>query len=259
MIEPIIEQFLSEMIGIPIHPISFLVELKNQIQALDLKYIEAANIKSSFYSASKESSENLAANVSNALFELASKQLYDSYNDLLKNKPVHVFSEKVVYQTITIDLPFCEELVLKEIPRGSFILGSERENDRPKVFVQVDSFFISLEPVTKKQWAAVCKLPKEQENLQGISFSQSTYQEASYLEAIEFCARLSKHTNLNITLPSESMWEFYSESYVGLSGNSADLNNKFDLVGVNTRHTEITSDIYYPNHLRNPKNGKPVL
>jgi formylglycine-generating enzyme required for sulfatase activity len=137
-------------------------------------------------------------------------------------------------------------LTLVEIAAGSFLMGSppnepERSEDEgPQHEVTLTSFFISQTPITQGQWRAVAQwqpLPAERWGRQldpepsffqprsnpkagsfgDIRFSllegetdseQRPVDNVSWLEAIEFCSRLSQRTGRHYTLPSEAQWEY---------------------------------------------------
>ena len=132
-------------------------------------------------------------------------------------------------------------LTLIEIPAGSFLMGSppdepERLDDEgPQHEVKLESFFISQTPITQAQWREVAAwqpLPAEHwgrdlnpdpshfQNRQGQAEGKVHLFEAeantdnrpvenvSWLDAMEFCNRLSQRTGRTYTLPSEAQWEY---------------------------------------------------
>ena len=137
-------------------------------------------------------------------------------------------------------------LTLVEIAAGSFLMGSppnepERSEDEgPQHEVTLTSFFISQTPITQAQWRQVARwqpLPAERwgrqldpepsffqprsnpkaRGFRGGRFSllegetdsdQRPVDNVSWLEAIEFCSRLSQRTGRHYTLPSEAQWEY---------------------------------------------------
>jgi len=137
-------------------------------------------------------------------------------------------------------------LTLVEIPAGSFLMGSspdepERFDDEgPQHEVTLDSFFMSQTPITQAQWRQVAlwkqrpgeswgreldpepsffqprRNPKASgyddgrfSLLEGESTSdQRPVDNVSWLDAIEFCNRLSQRTGRYHSLPSEAQWEY---------------------------------------------------
>ena len=132
-------------------------------------------------------------------------------------------------------------LTLIEIPAGSFLMGSppeepERSDDEgPQHEVKLASFFMSHTPITQAQWREVAgwqPLPAERwgrdlnpdpfhfYNREGQAEGEVRLFEAeaitdnrpveqvSWLDAMEFCNRLSQRTGRTYTLPSESQWEY---------------------------------------------------
>jgi formylglycine-generating enzyme required for sulfatase activity len=132
-------------------------------------------------------------------------------------------------------------LTLIEIPAGSFLMGSppeepERSDDEgPQHEVKLASFFMSHTPITQAQWRDVAgwqPLPaerwgrdlnpdpsrfqsrqgKEKSDIRLFETETNTdnrpVERVSWLEAMEFCNRLSQRTGRSYTLPSEAQWEY---------------------------------------------------
>jgi len=146
----------------------------------------------------------------------------------------------------TAERPDPLALTLVEIAAGSFLMGSppnepERSEDEgPQHEVALASFFISQTPITQAQWRQVARwqpLPAERwgrqldpepsffqprSNPKAVSFGagmfsllegetdseQRPVDNVSWLDAIEFCSRLSQRTGRTYTLPSEAQWEY---------------------------------------------------
>jgi formylglycine-generating enzyme required for sulfatase activity len=118
----------------------------------------------------------------------------------------------------TEDLGNGVTLDMVKIPAGEFIMGSPESEEgscdyeRPQHRVRVDSFFMGKYPVTEAQWKAVASLPKLQRDLDpDPSYFQGEnrpVEQVSWYDAVEFCARLSKHTGKSYCLPSEAQWEY---------------------------------------------------
>jgi formylglycine-generating enzyme required for sulfatase activity len=136
-------------------------------------------------------------------------------------------------------------LTLIEIPAGSFLMGSppeepERSDDEgPQHEVKLASFFMSHTPITQAQWREVAgwqPLPAERWG-QDLNPDPSHFQiregqawrrwhfemrlfeaeantdnrpveNVSWLDAMEFCSRLSQRTGRTYSLPSEAQWEY---------------------------------------------------
>jgi formylglycine-generating enzyme required for sulfatase activity len=135
-------------------------------------------------------------------------------------------------------------LTLIEIPAGSFLMGSppeepERSDDEGLQHeVKLASFFISQTPITQAQWREVAgwqPLPAERWG-QDLNPDPSHFQiregqawrwqiemrlfeaeantdnrpveNVSWLDAMEFCNRLSQRTGRTYSLPSEAQWEY---------------------------------------------------
>ena len=109
-------------------------------------------------------------------------------------------------------------LTMMAIPGGTFMMGSpESESDRfehegPQHKVTVPSFWMSQFLITQAQWQAVAALPIVKCQLQQFPShfkgDQLPVEQVSWEEAVEFCDRISQHTNRHYRLPTEAEWEY---------------------------------------------------
>jgi formylglycine-generating enzyme required for sulfatase activity len=138
------------------------------------------------------------------------------------------------------------ELAMLLIPAGSFVMGSppqEQERDDregPQQWVELGEFLLGRTPITQAQWRQVAgwqPLPAERwgrqldpepsffqprRNPEARGFGDGRFSllagetdseqrpvdNVSWLDAIEFCSRLSQRTGRPYTLPSEAQWEY---------------------------------------------------
>lgn len=104
---------------------------------------------------------------------------------------------------------------------GSFTMGctgeqgSECEDDEsPNRYTKVNSFYIGMLEVTQSQWEKVMGTTiYQQKSKAGASSTYGTGPDypmyyVSWEEAKEFCARLSRQTGRNYSLPTEAEWEY---------------------------------------------------
>ena len=118
-------------------------------------------------------------------------------------------------------------LEMVEIPGGTFMMGTEDEeierlvkkydnnwlrSEKPRHKVTIPAFYMGKFQVTQAQWKAVAELPQIGIKL---GFAPSSFtgdklpvEYVSWYDAVEFCARLSKHTGKEYRLPSEAEWEY---------------------------------------------------
>ncbi|NER81286.1 MAG: formylglycine-generating enzyme family protein [Leptolyngbya sp. SIO1D8] len=104
------------------------------------------------------------------------------------------------------------------IPAGMFLMGSpEHELERtkaegPQHKVSVPQFFMAEYPVTQAQWRVVTAMPKVKRSLQPtpsrFEGDLRPVERVSWYSAVEFCDRLTIHTNRQYRLPTEAEWEY---------------------------------------------------
>jgi formylglycine-generating enzyme required for sulfatase activity len=102
---------------------------------------------------------------------------------------------------------------------GTFLMGSpDDELDRyddegPQHEVSVPTFFMGKFPITQAQWRVVAEtysqvkqeLDPDPANFKG---DNRPVERVSWLDAVEFCARLSRETGREYRLPTEAEWEY---------------------------------------------------
>ncbi|WP_414543713.1 SUMF1/EgtB/PvdO family nonheme iron enzyme [Nostoc sp. CCY0012] len=109
-------------------------------------------------------------------------------------------------------------LEMVSIPGGSFKMGSpsgekgRSSDESPQHDVNVPAFFMGKYPVTQAQWKRVAALPKVNRDLEiepsRFKGDRRPVERVSWYDAVEFCSRLSKHTDKEYRLPSEAEWEY---------------------------------------------------
>jgi len=145
-------------------------------------------------------------------------------------------------QAVFEDLGDGARLTMVRIPAGSFQMGSadqelgRKANEGPVHEVTLAEFLIGQTPITQAQWRAVARwqpregerwgaeLNPEPSKFQGekarllmgeTSTDERPVERVSWLEAMEFCSRLSQRTGRNYTLPSEAQWEYACRAGTG--------------------------------------------
>lgn len=118
----------------------------------------------------------------------------------------------------TEDLGSYRTLAMVSIPAGKFNMGASvrekfsSDRERPLHQVKVAAFSIGKYPITQAQWRAVAKLPIIKSKLQldpsHFKGDLRPVDSISWLEAREFCDRLSAYTGKQYRLPSEVEWEY---------------------------------------------------
>jgi formylglycine-generating enzyme required for sulfatase activity len=110
------------------------------------------------------------------------------------------------------------DLALVKVPGGQFLMGApedeleSRSSERPQHRVTISEFYMSKFPVTQAQWRFVAGLPEIERSLDPdpsrFKGADRPVENVSWLDASEFCARLSERTKRLYRLPSEAEWEY---------------------------------------------------
>ena len=123
--------------------------------------------------------------------------------------------------TVTLDLGGGQSIRFACIPGGEGVVGSNRQweflrlKSTPIRKVLIRPFLLGTFEVTQGQWLQVSRLPKVNRDLivyfpSTLSAEQSSWpveEPISFLQAREFCDRVSAHTGVALRLPSEAEWE----------------------------------------------------
>lgn len=181
------------------------------------------------------------------------------------------------------------------IPAGSFMMGSNNnekgrdKDETPLHLVNLNSFYISKYPITQLQWRTISSFPKAgrpvKSNPSAFKGDNLPVEKVSWLDAQEFCKRLSKYTKRSYRLPTESEWEyacrgntksafFFGDSIVPDVANYDGRNehqkakydkkttpvdsfypNPFGLYDVHGNVWEWCEDYYTNNYIHKPKDG----
>jgi eukaryotic-like serine/threonine-protein kinase len=113
----------------------------------------------------------------------------------------HIFQEELGIDVL---------LTMIQIPTGTFMMGSpdreagQENSEAPQHPVHVSTFYVGQTQITQAQWNAICP----DKSVTFGSNSQLPVDSISWLDAIEFCHRLSTKTGRKYRLPSESEWEY---------------------------------------------------
>ncbi|MGK7940884.1 MAG: SUMF1/EgtB/PvdO family nonheme iron enzyme [Crocosphaera sp.] len=104
------------------------------------------------------------------------------------------------------------------IPEGTFLMGSSPTEsgsqicEYPQHSVTLEGFFLGKYPITQKQWEIVAQYPKVKRELvidpSSFKGSDRPVECISWEDAVEFCDRLSQHSQRSYQLPSEAQWEY---------------------------------------------------
>ncbi|MCP2731321.1 SUMF1/EgtB/PvdO family nonheme iron enzyme [Limnofasciculus baicalensis] len=120
-------------------------------------------------------------------------------------------------------LPGNIPLEMMDIPGGTFLMGSPsgegRNDEHPQHEVTISPFYMAKYPITQAQWRAVAeRLPKVERDLEPnpayfknddkLVADTLPVEQVSWYGCVEFCARLSRHTEKTYRLPSEAEWEY---------------------------------------------------
>jgi formylglycine-generating enzyme required for sulfatase activity len=128
-------------------------------------------------------------------------------------------------QFFNTELGETADLTMVAISGGKFVMGATTNEGQssaqalPAHWVAVKPFFLSKHPITQAQWQAVTQLPQINRPLlaQPAHFvgDDRPVESVSWLDAVEFCDRLSRHTGQTYRLPSEAEWEYACRAGMG--------------------------------------------
>lgn len=136
-------------------------------------------------------------------------------------KSVNTYTAKYFSEPLQLS----SSLEMVAIAPNQFIMGAAasesqaKQQESPQHRVNIDAFFMSKYPITQAQWAAVAALPKVHRELnpmpshfpESVGRNQAGFhpvESVSWLDAVEFCDRLSQYTGKTYRLPSEAEWEY---------------------------------------------------
>jgi formylglycine-generating enzyme required for sulfatase activity/tRNA A-37 threonylcarbamoyl transferase component Bud32 len=126
------------------------------------------------------------------------------------NETVVPIAQRGRAKTFTEDLGNGVKLEMVEIPKGEFMMGSpSSEQDRspdegPQHRVQVPGFYMGKYEVTQAQYQAL--MGKNPSHFTGDG--RLPVEQVSWLDAMDFCQKLSQKTGRAYRLPSEAEWEY---------------------------------------------------
>ncbi|MCA2814506.1 MAG: formylglycine-generating enzyme family protein [Microcystis sp. M090S1] len=111
------------------------------------------------------------------------------------------------------------DIELVKIPSGTFTMGSSEQesgntSEKPQHNVTLKNFLMGIYPITQAQWLYIAQredLKVEQDlEPEPSEFKGSTnpVEMVSWLDAVEFCQRLSKLSKRKYRLPTEAEWEY---------------------------------------------------
>jgi formylglycine-generating enzyme required for sulfatase activity len=114
--------------------------------------------------------------------------------------------------------PVADLIPLAFIPAGSFLMGSPKneserfDDEGPQHEVTLGAFFMAKTPITQAQWREVAGWEKVERDLNPdpsrFNGDNRPVEQVNWLDAQEFCRRLSQRTGKKYTLPSEAQWEY---------------------------------------------------
>lgn len=150
--------------------------------------------------------------------------------------------------------------------------------EQPLHQAKIQPFYLGRTEVTQAQWRAVAMLPEVNIELDpepsDIKERSAPVTNVSYMDALEFCARLSKAAGRNYRLPTEAEWEYSCRAGTGTTygfGNTLTTvvanfkptvdgegknpksasqlkGNSFGLFNMNGNVWEWTQDRWHPNY-----------
>lgn len=118
----------------------------------------------------------------------------------------------------TEDLGNSVTLDMIRIPSGKFLMGAPegesgaRINEYPQREVSISEFWIGKATVTQEQWDTIANLEPVEQLIQRkpskFGDLKNPVEQVSWIDAMEFCLRLSQLSGKEYSLPSEAQWEY---------------------------------------------------
>jgi len=101
----------------------------------------------------------------------------------------------------------------ESFPKGSFPDEPERSvSEGPQQKVSLGAFFLAQTPITQAQWQVVADWQKVERDLKPdpshFKGANRPVEQVNWLDAVEFCRRLSQRTGKRYGLPSGAQWEY---------------------------------------------------
>jgi formylglycine-generating enzyme required for sulfatase activity len=185
---------------------------------------------------------------------------------------------------LTLSLPAELALELVYIPGGSFRMGSTAQrNERPPHSVEIAPLHMGRYPIRQDQWAWVASLPTIERILEThpsqFLGADRPVDNVSWLDAIEFCRRLSHYTGQEFRLPSEAEWEYACRAHTTTAFSYGDVltpelanfstqattpmgsyrPNGWGLYDMHGNIWEWCSDLWHDSYQDAPPDGQPWL
>ena len=155
------------------------------------------------------------------LFQFESATLERQQRGILRNRTEWVIKrqQQQAYGFVEVlDSVKAVQLEMVQIPGGSFVMGAPKseagssDDERPQHSVTITAFALGKYPVTQSQWRTIAVLPEVNRGLEpnpsDFKGDNRPVENVSWQDAVEFCDRLSQHTNKQYRLPSEAEWEY---------------------------------------------------
>lgn len=140
-----------------------------------------------------------------------SSQINDLKNEMnsVKNGKTKDHQDR---SSLKVDIVNSIGMKLRLIPPGSFLMGGELDNERPRHQVEITkAFYLGIYEVTQEQYEKVMG-----GNPSGLKGPNLPVESVSWNDAVEFCRRLSSMTREKYRLPTEAEWEYAARG--GLEG-----------------------------------------
>ena len=110
------------------------------------------------------------------------------------------------FATLELRPPSADAIPMVRIPAGSFVMGSNKNNDeKPPHTVAVGSFLMGKTEVTQGQWKAVMG---NNPSVFSQCGDECPVEHVSWNDAQDFIRKLTQKTGLAYRLPSEAEWEY---------------------------------------------------
>jgi formylglycine-generating enzyme required for sulfatase activity len=120
------------------------------------------------------------------------------------NQEMNFINPKDLFQRLVGNKAVVAIPEMIQVNGGTFLMGSDENDETPVHEVELDSFLIGRFPVTQEFWVSItCNNPSAFK-----SYKDLPVESVSWENVMEFIQKLNKISGKNFRLPTEAEWEY---------------------------------------------------